>query len=58
MTFFSPNQEQAWNSALKLLKPTQAQLEHGLELHRNLFVMDHFGFLPHDTWNHNMVIMK
>ena len=57
MKFFSPNQETAWNAALKLLNPTQAQLEHGLELHRDLFVMDHFGFLPHDTWNHNMVLL-
>ena len=38
MKFFSQNQEQAWNAALKLLTPTRAQLEHGLELHRNLFV--------------------
>ena len=57
MNFFSPNQEAAWNAALKLLDPTKAQLEHGLELHRNLFVMDHFGFLPHDCWNHNMVML-
>ena len=57
MNFFSPNQEQAWNAALKLLDPTPAQLEHGLELHRDLFVMDHFGFLPHDCWNHNMVVL-
>ena len=57
MNFFSPNQEAAWNAALKLLNPTKAQLEHGLELHRDLFVMDHFGFLPHDCWNHNMVLL-
>ena len=57
MNFFSSNQEAAWNSALKLLKPTQAQLEHGLELHRDLFVMDHFGFLPHSCWDHNMVVL-
>lgn len=57
MKFISKNHEQAWNSALALLNPTKAQLEHGLELHRNLFVMDHFGFLPHDTWNHNMVLL-
>ena len=57
MKFFSPNQEQAWHSALDLLKPTPAQLEHGLELHKNLFVTDHFGFLPHACWNHNMVLL-
>ena len=56
MNFFSKNHELSWNSAVKLLAPTQAQLEHGLELHRDLFVMDHFGFLPHDCWNHNMVM--
>ncbi|MBQ9335934.1 MAG: membrane dipeptidase [Lentisphaeria bacterium] len=57
MKFFSKNHELAWNSALKLLDPTPAQLEHGLELHRDLFVMDHFGFLPHGCWNHNMVLL-
>ena len=46
MKFISPNHESAWNSALKALNPTQAQLEHGLELHNNLFAMDGFGFLP------------
>ena len=57
MKFFSPNQEAAWNAALKLLNPTQSQLEHGLELHRGLFVMDHFGFLPSACWDHNMVTL-
>ena len=56
MNFFSSNQEKAWNAALKLLNPTQAQLEHGLELHRDLFVTDHFGFLPSACWNHNIVV--
>jgi len=55
MVFFSRNQELAWDSALSLLNPTKTQLEHGLELHRDLFVMDHFGFLPHYCWNHNVV---
>ena len=55
MEFISENHRKAWQSALDLLKPTQAQLEHGLELHRDLFCMDHFGFLPSSCWNHNIV---
>jgi len=46
MNFISENHEKAWNSALAVLKPTKSQLEHGLALHKNLFAMDHFGFLP------------
>ncbi len=55
MNFISENHENAWNSALKLLNPTAAQLEHGLELHKNLFAMDHFCFLPSACWNHKIV---
>ena len=55
MNFICEFHEQAWNSALDLLKPTPAQLDHGLELHRDLFCMDHFGFLPHGCWNHTIV---
>ena len=51
MEFISQNHEMAWNSALKALQPTKAQLEHGLELHKNLFAMDGFGFLPEGSWN-------
>jgi membrane dipeptidase len=32
--------------ALKILKPTKAQLEHGLELHRNSLVWEPYGFMP------------
>ena len=32
--------------ALKILKPTKLQLEHGLELHRNSLVFDAYGFMP------------
>lgn len=32
--------------ALKILKPSQKELEHGLELHRNSFVFDAYGFMP------------
>ena len=46
MKFLSKNHENAWNCALDILKPTAAQLEHGLEIHKNFFTMDHFGFVP------------
>ncbi|MEX2565150.1 MAG: membrane dipeptidase [Cyclobacteriaceae bacterium] len=32
--------------ALHILKPTQKDLEHGLELHRNSLVFDTYGFMP------------
>ena len=32
--------------ALRLLNPTQKELEHGLELHYNSFVFDAYGFKP------------
>ena len=35
-----------WDLALKMLAPTQKELEHGLELHRSSFVFDAYGFLP------------
>ena len=54
MKFISENHELAWNNTLALLKPTAAQLEHGLELHKNLFGMDIFGFLPSDCYNATM----
>jgi membrane dipeptidase len=38
--------EKARDRALELLKPTQAQLDHGLELHRESLVVDSFGFAP------------
>ena len=55
MDFICEYHEKAWKSALDILKPTPAQLDHGLELHRDLFCMDHFGFLPHACWNHTIV---
>jgi len=53
--FISENHQCAWTRALAVLKPSQSQLEHGLELHRELFAMDHFGFLPSACWNHRIV---
>ena len=54
MKFISENHELSWNNTLALLKPTVAQLEHGLELHKNLFGMDIFGFLPSGCYNDTM----
>ncbi len=36
----------AYEIGLKILNPTKAQLEHGLELHRNSLVFDSYGFMP------------
>jgi len=44
----------AWGRALDALKPAPAQLEHGLELHRESIVFDAFGFAPY-TYTRRMV---
>ena len=54
MEFVSKNHELAWNNTIALLKPSNSQLEHGLELHKNLFCMDGFGFLPTSCYNSTM----
>ena len=38
--------ETHWQSALNVLRPSAKDLEHGLELHRNSFVFDSYGFMP------------
>jgi membrane dipeptidase len=38
--------EKARQVALDALKPTKAQIEHGLELHANSIVMESYGFSP------------
>ena len=38
--------DSAYQAALKILKPSKRQLEHGLELHRNSLVFDAYGFMP------------
>ena len=40
------NAKQNWQAALDILRPTAKELEHGLELHRNSFVFDAYGFMP------------
>ena len=42
----TPEMKRNYDVALKILKPTKAQLEHGLELHRNSVVFDTYGFMP------------
>ncbi|MCE5240319.1 dipeptidase [bacterium] len=38
--------QKCWNTALALLRPTEAQLQHGLELHRDALVFETYGFAP------------
>ncbi|HWL51022.1 MAG TPA: membrane dipeptidase [Chthoniobacteraceae bacterium] len=40
----------SWEAGLAVLKPSAAQLEKGLALHREALVLDTFGFLPM-AWN-------
>lgn len=47
--------EDAWARAIKVLKPSRKQLEHGLELHERIFAMDNFGFLPQGLWTEETI---
>ena len=38
--------EEKWQLALDILKPTEKELRHGLELHENSLVFDAYGFIP------------
>ena len=38
--------EECRKLALDILRPSQRDLEHGLELHKNSFVFDAYGFMP------------
>lgn len=38
--------QENWKLALDILQPSGKELEHGLELHRNSFVFDAYGFTP------------
>ena len=38
--------EKYWQLGLAALQPSQKDLEHGLELHKNSFVFDAYGFTP------------
>ncbi len=52
--FCNPVTASAWERCLAILKPTPAQLQHGLELHQNLFVMDNFAFQPGGLWDEDV----
>ncbi|HZH74086.1 MAG TPA: membrane dipeptidase [Mariniphaga sp.] len=41
-----PTMKESYDIALNLLKPTNSQLEHGLELHKNSLIFDTYGFQP------------
>jgi membrane dipeptidase len=43
---FNEQIKQNFEIAKNILKPSQKQLEHGLELHRNSLVIDCYGFMP------------
>jgi hypothetical protein len=46
--------QMTWQSALDVLKPSAAELEHGLALHRDALVIDTFGFSP-KIWTQEIV---
>lgn len=43
--------------ARSILKPSQKQLEHGLELHRNSLVIDAYGFMPRAAYDGALLIL-
>ena len=38
--------ERDWQAAISVLQPSAADLEHGLELHRDSLVFESYGFSP------------
>ena len=36
----------AWDRAMSILKPTERELSHGLEIHASSIVFDAYGFAP------------
>jgi len=41
--------------AKNILNPTQKQLEHGLELHKNSVIIDAYGFMPRAAYNGELI---
>ncbi|HIE18567.1 TPA: hypothetical protein EYP75_02460, partial [Candidatus Bathyarchaeota archaeon] len=41
--------KEAWEAALKILKPSRRELKRGLELHANSVVIDAYGFAPRSS---------
>jgi len=56
-----PHIAEPWQRGLDVLNPSESQLQHGLELHRDALALDTFGFLPR-VWTddsiskHNVLI--
>ena len=44
--YMTSQMKRDYEVALSILKPTKAQLEHGLELHKNSLVWEPYGFMP------------
>ncbi len=44
--YVNEEMREAWEIALKILKPSQSDLKRGLELHANSIVIDAYGFAP------------
>ncbi|MDP6359954.1 MAG: membrane dipeptidase [Planctomycetota bacterium] len=47
--------EQAREVALEILKPSQKELEHGLDLHENSLVVESYGFAPHPALDNDAI---
>jgi len=43
--------QKCWETALGLLQPTEAQLQHGLKLHRECLVFETYGFAPRAVYD-------
>lgn len=41
--------------ALRILKPSKKDLEHGLELHKNSVVFDTYGFMPRSAYDGDLI---
>lgn len=43
--------QKCWDTALRLLQPTETQRQHGLELHRSSLVFETYGFAPNAAFD-------
>jgi len=57
MKMFEMNEKvkEAWEVALKILKPSRRELKRGLELHANSVVIDAYGFAPRSSVEGNKI---
>lgn len=51
VTDLNEQMQEARDLALRILKPTKKQLEHGLELHANSLVFETYGFMPRAAYD-------